>query len=230
MLADVDNIDVLLDVLGNDTRRRILQLLAAEPRYFIQLSKDLGVSQQAVLKHLDILERYGFISSYEGDSDYAAPKRKYFQLNRSCLLAIGITRDAVQFVFHDIPQEENEDGRRYELKTLQREVSDLEKQANPERILKQSDDLLKEINSRLADLVNTEIALLRLKQRITKTAHEAIRESFNEELERQILYSTIGEKDRPDIDELSTMLDTREKEISDAMKSLRQRLADNVIF
>lgn len=229
MLADVDNIDVLLDVLGNDTRRRILQLLAAEPRYFIQLSKDLGVSQQAVLKHLEILERYGFITSYEGDSDYAAPKRKYFQLNRSCLLAIGITRDAVQFVFHDIPQEEKDDSRRYELKALQREVSDLEKQENPQRILKQSDSLLQEINSRLADLVNTEIALLRLKQRITKSAHEAIRESFNEELERQILYSTIGAKDRPDIDELSTMLDIREKEISDAMKSLRQRL-DIVIF
>ncbi|MDG6996372.1 MAG: helix-turn-helix domain-containing protein [Nitrososphaerota archaeon] len=230
MLADVDDIDVLLEVLGNDTRRRILQLLAAEPRYFIQLSKDLGVSQQAVLKHLEILERYGFISSYEGDSDYAAPKRKYFQLNRSCMLAVGITRDAVQFVFHDIPQDERDDSRNNELRVLQRQVSNLEEERDAQRILKQSDDLLKEINSRLGDLSNMEIALLRLKQRITKTAHEAIRESFNEELHRQILYSTIGEENRPDVDELSTMLDTREKEISDAIKSLRQRLADTVIF
>ena len=48
LMANIDNIDVLFEVLGNDTRRRILQLLADEPRYFIQLSKDLGVSQQAV--------------------------------------------------------------------------------------------------------------------------------------------------------------------------------------
>ncbi len=230
MLADVDNIDVLLDVLGNETRRRILQLLAAEPRYFIQLSKDLGVSQQAVLKHLEILERYGFISSYEGESAYAAPKRKYFQLNRSCMLAIGITRDAVQFVFHDIPQEEVSDARRSELRALEKQVAQLEREDDPSRILNSSDSLLREINSRLSELVNAEVALLRLKQRITKAAHEAIRESFNEELQRQILYSMIGEQKRPDVDELSAMLDAREKEISDAIKLLRQRIANNVIF
>lgn len=230
MLADVDNIDVLLDVLGNDTRRRILQLLADEPRYFIQLSKDLGVSQQAVLKHLELLEKYGFITSYEGDSDYAAPKRKYFQLNRSCMLAIGITRDAVQFVFQDIPQEEIDEPRRSELNLLQKEVTALSRESDYSKILSESDSLLKEINARLAEVVNTEVALLRLKQRITKTAHEAIRESFNEELERQILYSTIGEERRPDVDELSTMLDAREKEISNAIKSLRQRLVNNPLF
>ncbi len=230
MLADLDDIDTLLEILGNDTRRRILQLLAAEPRYFIQLSKDLGVSQQAVLKHLDVLERYGFITSYEGASEYAAPKRKYFQLNRSCMLAIGITKDAVQFVFHDIPQEEKDDDNKGELRALQRQVTDLEDEDDPQRILKHSDTLLKEINTRLADLVKAEVALLRLKQRITKRAHEIIRESFNDELHRQILYSTIGERIRPDVDELSTMLDIREKEIADAIKSLRLQLAGAVTF
>ena len=67
MMSNGDNIDSLLEVLGNDTRRRILQLLADEPRYFIQLSKDLGVSQQAVLKHLELLEKNGFVSSFEGE-------------------------------------------------------------------------------------------------------------------------------------------------------------------
>jgi ArsR family transcriptional regulator len=230
MLTDVDNVDVLLEVLGNETRRRILQLLADEPRYFIQLSKDLGVSQQAVLKHLDILERYGFITSYEGDSSYAAPKRKYFQLSRSCMLAIGITRDAVQFVFHDIPQEKQSEGQRSELRTFEKQVAHLERESDSSRILQLSDSLLKEINSKLAELANTEISLLRLKQRITKTAHESIRESFDEDLQRQILYSTIGEENRPDVDKLSVLLDAREKEISDAIKSLRQRLSDTIIF
>jgi ArsR family transcriptional regulator len=230
MLADVDNVDVLFEVLGNETRRRILQLLADEPRYFIQLSKDLGVSQQAVLKHLDILERYGFVTSYEGESSFAAPKRKYFQLSRSCMLAIGITRDAVQFVFHDIPQEKQTESQRSELKAFERQVAHLERESDSTKILQQSDTLLKDINSKLAELANTEISLLRLKQRITKTAHDAIREAFDQDLQRQILYSTIGEETRPDVDRLSVLLDAREKEISEAIKTLRQRLSDSVIF
>ncbi|MHB2037104.1 MAG: ArsR/SmtB family transcription factor [Nitrososphaerales archaeon] len=230
-MANIDNIDVLFEVLGNDTRRRILQLLADEPRYFIQLSKDLGVSQQAVLKHLEILERNGFVSSFEGDSDFAAPKRKYYQLDRSCMLAIGITNDAVKFVFHDIPQESAK-GKpsQTEFKSLQRQLLELERENDPSKILNLSDSLLKEINSKLTELANTEIALLRLKQGITRTAHEAIRNAFDQDLQRQILYSTIGEEKRPDVDELSEMLDAREHEIHVALKELRHRLQNNIIF
>ena len=230
-MANIDNIDVLFEVLGNDTRRRILQLLADEPRYFIQLSKDLGVSQQAVLKHLEILERNGFVSSFEGDSDFAAPKRKYYQLDRSCMLAIGITNDAVQFVFHDIPHESAKaKSSQTEFKSLQRQLLELERENDPSKILNLSDSLLKEINSKLTELANTEIALLRLKQGITRTAHEAIRNAFDQDLQRQILYSTIGEEKRPDVDELSEMLDAREHEINEALKEVRLRLHDNIIF
>jgi len=230
VLSGVDNIDVLLDVLGNETRRRILRLLADEPRYFIQLSKDLGVSQQAVLKHLEILERYGFVASFEGESDYAAPKRKYFELNRSCMLAIGITKDAVEFVFHDIPQEGLDSFKRSELKGVQKGLNALEQEKDHSKIVTLSDGLLKEINQKLTDLAAAEISLLRLRQRITRTAHKAIREAFDEELQRQILYSTIGEEKRPDVNELSEMLDTREREINEAIRALKQRLQDSVIF
>src|SRR5579872_6827089 len=152
-MTNLENIDVILDVLGNETRRRILRFLADEPRYFIQLSKDLGVSQQAVLKHLEILERYGFVSSFQGDSDFAAPKRKYYQLSRSCMLAIGITNDAVQFVFHDIPEEAVRDNsRRSELRTLQKGVSEIEEETDHPKLLVRSDSLLREINQRLSEL------------------------------------------------------------------------------
>ena len=222
---------MLLDVLGNETRRRILQLLADEPRYFIQLSRDLGVSQQAVLKHLEILERYGFVVSFQGDSDFAAPKRKYFQLNRSCMLAIGITNDAVQFVFHDIPQETTaRDSQKTELKSVQKGVVELDKEKDHAKIVAMSDSLLQEINQKLKELANTQISLLRLKQKITRTAHEAIRESFDEDLQRQILYSMIGVEKRPDVNQLSEMLDAREREINDAIKSLSRRLQNDSIF
>jgi len=223
---DVHDIDTLLDLLGNDTRRRILQLLADEPRYFIQLSRDLGVSQQAVLKHLELLEKHGFVSSYEEESAFAAPKRKYFKLDKSCMLAIGITRDAVEFVFRDIPlQDEETPGENRELRSFAREASQIEDEEDISMKLNQSDRLLKSINERLTELTQTEIALRRLKQQVTKAAHEAIRESFDQELQRQILYETLGEEKHPNVDQLSAILDTREKEISSALRILKQRLS-----
>ncbi len=219
------NVDVLLDVLGNDTRRRILQLLADEPRYFIQLSKELGVSQQAVLKHLEILERNGFITSYEEESSFPAPKRKYFQLNMSCVLEIGITRDAVEFVFQDIPRLDREEQiEEKELKLLSKKVGSVLEEEDPIALLEQSDGLLKEVNQALKEAFETEIVLLRLRQRLTRAAHKAIRDSFKEELHRHILYSTIGEEKQPNLDELSSMLDTREKEITEALKLLKKRM------
>jgi ArsR family transcriptional regulator len=230
-LRKTNDVDVLLEVLGNDTRRRILQLLADEPRYFIQLSRDLGVSQQAVLKHLEILERHGFVVSFEGDSDFAAPKRKYFQLNRSCMLAVGITNDAVQFAFHDICEagKDRDSGRKENagIKIFQKKAGELEREKDHSKIVEMSDELLREINRKLEDLASQEISLLRLRQKITRTAHQAIRGSFERELERYILYSTIGTKERPGVNQLSETLDAREREIDDAMKSLKRRLSKN---
>jgi ArsR family transcriptional regulator len=223
----LNNIDVLLDVLGNDTRRRILQLLADEPRYFIQLSRDLGVSQQAVLKHLEILESHGFVTSYAEESSLPAPKRKYFQLNMSCMLAIGITRDAVDFVLQDIPHKGEDEIDQKELKLLSKSVAELEEIEDAQETLEVSDHLLKEINAKLRELTEVEIFLLRMKQRINRVAHKKIRESFDEELHRQILYSTIGEEKQPNVDQLSAMLDTREKEISQALKALKHRIPSN---
>jgi ArsR family transcriptional regulator len=200
----LEDMGVLLDILGNDTRRRILQLLADEPRYFIQLSKDLGVSQQAVLKHLDLLEKYGFISSYSGNSEYA-----------------------VEFFFHDIPQKDvgTLPVQEKRLRSLQKEVSQLERESNPIARLNASDNLLRKISLELNRLAETEIALLRLKQRITKVAHEDIRRSFEDDLQRQILYATVGGAKQLDVEQLSAMLDTREKEISEALAIVRDKLS-----
>ena len=55
-LADTD---VLLDVLGNETRRRILNLISHEPMYFNQLAKEIRTGQQAILRHVDF-GRYRF--------------------------------------------------------------------------------------------------------------------------------------------------------------------------
>ena len=48
--------DESLSILENPTRRSILRHLVKEPHYPLQLSELLDVSQQAVVKHLKVLE------------------------------------------------------------------------------------------------------------------------------------------------------------------------------
>ena len=48
-------LDEILSVLENPIRRRILQKLSRESNYPLQISKELNVSQQAIMKHLRVL-------------------------------------------------------------------------------------------------------------------------------------------------------------------------------
>jgi predicted transcriptional regulator len=50
-----------MSILENSTRRDILKFLVKEPHYPLQLSEMLDVSQQAVMKHLKVLEAGGFV-------------------------------------------------------------------------------------------------------------------------------------------------------------------------
>ena len=52
-----------LGVLDNRVRRQILKHLVREPHYPLQLAQLLDVSQQAIVKHLKVLEDADFVIS-----------------------------------------------------------------------------------------------------------------------------------------------------------------------
>lgn len=76
----MDDLDRLLNVMENPTRRRILEALVREPHYPLRLSKALGISQQAVSKNLSIMEREGIIVSYR-ESSSQGPDRTIYEPN-----------------------------------------------------------------------------------------------------------------------------------------------------
>ncbi len=69
--------DRIMGVLENETRRRILAKLVQEVHYPLQLSKELGVSQQAISKHLKILEDSGLVESYFEPTQMGPPRKCY---------------------------------------------------------------------------------------------------------------------------------------------------------
>ncbi|MFB6126574.1 MAG: ArsR/SmtB family transcription factor [Halolamina sp.] len=77
---------VLLDLLGNENRRRILRLLSHKPCYVTEISEYLGVSPKAVIDHLRRLEEAGLIESRTDDR-----RRKYFHISRSLRLEVSVS-------------------------------------------------------------------------------------------------------------------------------------------
>jgi len=79
----------VLEVVGNETRRRILALLSEEPQYISQIAKKLDVTQPAILKHLAVLEKTGLIESLWRRNPLGAA-RKYYRICGSVGIDIAI--------------------------------------------------------------------------------------------------------------------------------------------
>jgi len=90
---ETSELDRLFKALGHSTRRRILQLLAQNPRYAYELSKTLELNRRVVLKHLEALEQAGLIDREAGTSDLG-PDRTYYRLNVSFGLSTTILPNA----------------------------------------------------------------------------------------------------------------------------------------
>ena len=76
----------LLDLLGNENRRRILRLLARKPCYVTEISEYLGVSPKAVIDHLRKLEEAGLV-----ESRVDSQRRKYFSIARNLRLEVSVS-------------------------------------------------------------------------------------------------------------------------------------------
>jgi len=88
-----DEMGRLLDILGNETRRRILILLTKRPYFVSELSQELGVGQKAVLEHLKILESAGLIEGRTERIPRGRP-RKYYTIKRGFRLEVLLTPHA----------------------------------------------------------------------------------------------------------------------------------------
>ena len=85
----MDDIDMLLSMVENPTRRRILEAIVREPHYPLQLSKELGISQQAVMKNLSLMEQNGLVVSYR-ETSKIGPMRTLYVPNTEFTLLIDM--------------------------------------------------------------------------------------------------------------------------------------------
>ena len=89
-MSDVNH---ALYLLQNKVRRQILERLAREPHYPMQLSELIGVSQPAIVKHLKELEDGGMVSKAKVPSAKGGPPRTIYAVERAMSVQIDIGPD-----------------------------------------------------------------------------------------------------------------------------------------
>ena len=103
------DMDSILSIVENPTRRKILQAVVREPHYPLQLSKELGISQQAVVKNLNLMEREGLVVSYRESSD-RGPDRIFYKPSSEFTITIDMRNS--MFEMRMISTDERMEGRK----------------------------------------------------------------------------------------------------------------------
>jgi ArsR family transcriptional regulator len=188
----------LLDILGNENRRRILQLLSFRPFYFNEMAKRLDVGPKAVIDHLEILERAGLIECYHNQG-----RRKYFRIARKTVLEVAVSPHSYgvrEYRFEEAPKLETLELAT-DMKLLQSELGILEERR-------------RELRKLIGEIEAREMEIMRL-------AAGALQSNAKDQLESEILVALLaGGSNSSDV---ADRLEVPEAVISDRLKRMKER-------
>lgn len=153
-MIPMDDLDRILSVVENPTRRRILQAIVREPHYPLQLSKELGISQQSVVKNLDVMERNGMVVHYRQSSN-VGPDRILYRPSSEFTILIDLRNG--MFETHMVsPETKNEDKEKEDTKI--EETKEFQETRNR---ISDIDRQLKELNEVRSQMIGERNRLIR---------------------------------------------------------------------
>ena len=220
---NIPNTDLILDILGNSTRRRILILLSKEPLYFNQLSKIIGIGQQSILRHMKILEDSGLIETYAQESNLGAPDRKYYRLASTFSMSMVFSKDGFSIRNNEIKELRYKEFEKL-YKEYEKYISEYYNMKNKNfhrtgLLLDLFKNTLIEIEKEISTFESKINDLQALRQMILRDIHKIGKDNF-EFLERQIIYSFIDKHTPSSVAELTDILNENETDIKNSVKNL----------
>ena len=204
----MNEMNELLSMIENPTRRRILEVLAIEPHYPLQLSKELGVSQPAIVKHLDQMERIGMIRGYQEESRMG-PKKTLYVPNSEFTLLVDM-RNGMFTVRLAQPSDGTSDPVRDgasgdvldEQGKNRKEKRENAQKAERERIegIQEIRNNISEIDQQLREVEELRSKMIRRRESLISMMLSAVSESTYRH--RSLLYELLNEPEK-DLNELS---------------------------
>jgi len=209
-MEEID-LDTLLAIIGNPTRRQILRKLVKEDHYPLQLSKELSISQQAIMKHLKVLEDAELVKSMFRKSD-AGPPRKFYVATRSLTIVIDMS-----------PEQFNEDLRFHDIDSIVIEAEpDSQALRNAENLrvkLAEFMTTIVKINQQLDEMARARDELLAKKENAMHYANHIIDTLCEDYDQRKVLRYLINEDDLS-LARMSERLNMRESEVETVLRNL----------
>ena len=215
--------DEALTILENPTRRQILRRLVKEPHYPLQLSELLDVSQQAVVKHLRVLEESGFVDSERVPSEKGGPPKKMYTVNQSFSLRLDLGPDLFRAEHRSIPA----GGPMRLSNRLPPELDGVVDRLGTRRKLPMVEamSVLSELDSTLERIDGHRDAVIALHQQVMKKVSPSISEQSGTYEERQLAHAIMSHPRRPlDLDAFSQGLRIQSMDAEEMMDALRERL------
>jgi predicted transcriptional regulator len=215
MSMEDEELDALLQVLENPVRRKIIKRLSQGPSYALQMSKELGLGQPLIAKHLTMMEEAGLVSSYSEPSANG-PKRKTYALAKS----VSITLDLAPNLFMQKGLSFNSispAGLREEETKIMIETSKLSGESI--RDFPAISELLERVDAKLEDLEMERAYLLYIRNKALESAMKAIGKLEGRE-KRRVAHSILEQHDM-DVRRISEDLDLREAEVRDILREMR---------
>lgn len=94
----------MLNILGSETRREILQMLTERRCYVSQISEELNIGQKAIIKHLEIMEEAGLLEPHFERIEKGRP-RKYFNVTQNLMMEVNLFSTLFDVKLHSNQEE-----------------------------------------------------------------------------------------------------------------------------
>ncbi len=184
--------------------------MVREPHYSLQLSKELGLSQQAVIKHLRVLEEHDLVTCYPEESDLGGPRRKIYVPTMKFTLIVDVGPGYFNAELVDLVNED----RRERLAMVER-IPIAELGSGIKRLRESISQANKELE-RLQELRNE---FIERKEAALGEAQRLVEENIDDYQLRRVIFEYIH---RPDLSlsEIAKRLALRDEVVTNTVESI----------
>jgi predicted transcriptional regulator len=206
----------------NPTRRRIIKRLSREPSYPSQLSKELGIGQALVAKHLEALEEIGVVKSSMAESP-CGPRRREYLLSRSVSVTVDFAPhffNAQVLSFSAIPESRSMSS---DVTSLMNRMKGILGNVSRNGKFDLFASLLADIDSKLGELQEERSILLYIRNYAMREAAKRIQNTDRNPDERKVLYHVLDEHNK-NVERISECLNLRESIVRRILSEMRSDL------
>ncbi len=208
----------IFDILGNQTRRMILEMLATSPCYTTEIAERLEIGQKAINEHLKIMQDLGLIDLFILKQKRGSP-RKYFKIKDNIRMELFVAPRIFDASFKtEVIDMESIFERYPEYKSFYEEI----KFDSEIRIIGRLKENLDYLKNELVEIDNAKAFIERSISEVKETILKTIEELNLKEKEKKVLIEIIL-KEFYSPKDIANSLNLELEEVVDSIKILKEK-------